>query len=531
MEVKYEDEDLGLIRYVLSPSSFANFRDTILYSRDTLTLNDVCEALQAKEKMKQMVSSDGSASNGEALAARGRTEKKSNNGSRGYKLWNPQTQKVVLSRNVIFNETGTLSDNLSSDAPIEGQQKSSVQVEHFIDVDNTPENDTVAVQDAQIPDNSPIVDDSSSVEHSSPVVQPPQHSVAASRAIWARKPVRRLIEECNIAYALSVAEEIEGNTEPSNYSEAITSADCNNWMTAMQDEMESLEKNGTWDLVKLPIDKKPVRCKWIFKRKEGISPSEPARYKARLVAKGYSQIPVDTWLILVRSIGGLFSGFSDICVIWIKGGLSQVMFSSLVVVLVSWKACLQATVALSTTEAEYMAISEACKEAIWLTGLYSELCGINCSCVTIHCDSQTAIYLTKDQMFHERTKHIDVRYHFIRGVIAEGGIKVRKISTHDNPADMMTKHVPTSKFVLCSSLVGIKGKDENSKEEESQEKGAVRSTACRVSAEAKKGLPPDRMKNLSSLGIDEDSTLKAMKRASHRNLDSDLGGLKSAEQG
>jgi hypothetical protein len=89
---------------------------------------------------------------------------------------------------------------------------------------------------------------------------------------------------------MSVAEEIEGNLGPSNYSEAITFADCNNWMTAMQDEMESLEKNGTWDLVKLPKNKKPVRCKWIYKRKEGISPSEPARYKARLVAKGYSQI-------------------------------------------------------------------------------------------------------------------------------------------------------------------------------------------------------------------------------------------------
>ena len=55
-------------------------------------------------------------------------------------------------------------------------------------------------------------------------------------------------------------------------------------MTAMQEEMESLEKNGTWDLVKLPKGKKTVRCKWIFKRKE-------ERYKVRLVSKGYSQIP------------------------------------------------------------------------------------------------------------------------------------------------------------------------------------------------------------------------------------------------
>jgi ribonuclease HI len=121
---------------------------------------------------------------------------------------------------------------------------------------------------------------------------------------------------------------------------------------------------------------------------------------------------------------------------------------------VSWKACLQATVAMSTTEAEYMAVAEATKEALWLKGIYSELCGIK-SCITIHCDSQSAIYLTKDQMITERSKHIDVRYHFVRDVIEKGLVKVCKISTHDNPADMMTKHVPVAKFELCPSLVGI----------------------------------------------------------------------------
>ena len=51
-------------------------------------------------------------------------------------------------------------------------------------------------------------------------------------------------------------------------------------------------------------------------------------------------------------------------------------------------------------------------------------------------------------MFHERTKHIDVRYHFIRGAVAKGDVKVCKISTHDNPTDMLTKHVPVAKFEL-----------------------------------------------------------------------------------
>ena len=121
---------------------------------------------------------------------------------------------------------------------------------------------------------------------------------------------------------------------------------------------------------------------------------------------------------------------------------------------VSWKATLQPVVALSTTEAEYMAVAEACKESVWLKGLYAELCQDD-SCINLFCDSQSAIYLTKDQMFHERTKHIDIKYHYVRDVVAQGTLKVCKISTHDNPADMMTKLVPVAKFELCSNLVGL----------------------------------------------------------------------------
>jgi hypothetical protein len=82
----------------------------------------------------------------------------------------------------------------------------------------------------------------------------------------------------------------------------------------------------------------------------------------------------------------------------------------------SWKARLQDTVVLSTTEVEYMAIAEVTKEALWLKGIYSKLCGIK-SCITIHCDSQSAVYLTKDQMITEKFKHIDIRYHFGRDII------------------------------------------------------------------------------------------------------------------
>jgi hypothetical protein len=101
-----------------------------------------------------------------------------------------------------------------------------------------------------------------------------------------------------------------------------------------------------------------------------------------------------------------------------------------------------------------MDVSEACKELIWLKGLYAELCGVD-FCINLYYDSQSAIYHTKDQMFYERTKHVDIKYHFVRDVIEEGKLKVCKINTHDNPPDMMTKPVPVAKFEHCSSLVGL----------------------------------------------------------------------------
>jgi hypothetical protein len=78
MEVKYEDEDLALLLLVSLPSSFTNFRDTICISHDTLTLTEVYEVLQQREKMKTMVQEEGS-SKAEALPARGRTEQRTTN--------------------------------------------------------------------------------------------------------------------------------------------------------------------------------------------------------------------------------------------------------------------------------------------------------------------------------------------------------------------------------------------------------------------------------------------------------------------
>ena len=121
---------------------------------------------------------------------------------------------------------------------------------------------------------------------------------------------------------------------------------------------------------------------------------------------------------------------------------------------VSWKATLQFTVALSTTEAEYMALTEAAKEAIWLKGLVQDL-GLEQDCLDIYCDNQSALHLARDQMYHERTKHVDVRYHFIRDLVEKGDVRLQKIHTAHNPADMFTKPIPAIKFRNFLNLIKI----------------------------------------------------------------------------
>ncbi|GJX58475.1 hypothetical protein Tco_0289865 [Tanacetum coccineum] len=111
---------------------------------------------------------------------------------------------------------------------------------------------------------------------------------------------------------------------------------------------------------------------------------------------------------------------------------------------VSWKATLQHVVALSTTEAEYMALTEAVKEAIWLRGLLEEL-GVELNTVAVNCDNQGAIHLSRNHVFHERTKHINVRYHFIREVLEAKTVKVLKVGTEHNVADALTKVVYDAK--------------------------------------------------------------------------------------
>ena len=75
--------------------------------------------------------------------------------------------------------------------------------------------------------------------------------------------------------------------------------------------------------------------------------------------------------------------------------------------------------------------------------------------VSLYCDSQSAIYLAKNQLYHARIKHIDVRFHKIRELVAAGELLLEKIHTSENASDMLTKPISADKFKHCLDLTNV----------------------------------------------------------------------------
>ena len=635
-------------------------------------------------------------------------------GVKGFRIWSPSEKRVILSRNVVFDENSMVHSYVQATESEEGDGGKQVEQRKVDGNGDAEESSPQSQTEAAGPSNVPYPE-----EHHSLAQERPR------RANFGVPPTRYGYEDI-MAFALQVAEAVDPY-EPSSYKDAVSSAEASQWLAAMGDEMESLHKNQTWELAKRPVGRKIVTCKWLFKKKDGLSPAEGQRYKARVVARGFSQkegvdyneifspvvrhtsirvllaivahqnleleqLDVKTAFLhgeldeeiymtqpdgfqepgkedyvcrLKKSLYGLkqsprqwykkFDSYMieigytrspyDSCVYYnkvrdgsriylilyvddmllaavekseiqkLKGLLSaefetkdlgaakkilgmeiyrdraqrklflsqkgyiekvlsrfgmanakpidtpsaanahlstafapkssdekeymeHIPYASAVGSLmyamvctrpdlahavsvvsrymadpgkehwqavkrifrylrgtsdiglhygansqcvisgysdsdyagdvdsrrsmtgyvftlggsvVSWRATLQPTVTLSTTEAEYMALTEAAKEGIWLRGLITDL-GLHHDQAVVYCDSLSAICLTKDQVHHERTKHIDVRYHFLR---SEKRIKVNKVGTADNPADMFTKPVPQSKFQHCLNLLNI----------------------------------------------------------------------------
>ena len=131
-----------------------------------------------------------------------------------------------------------------------------------------------------------------------------------------------------------------------------------------------------------------------------------------------------------------------------------------------WSSKKQAVVVLPSTEAKYISQTHAAKEAVWLRNFIVELQGKPQGPLTVLCDNQDAIALSKDNKFHSRMKHIDLRYHFIREAVDEGKINVEYIPTAENVADVFMKALARPKFEVFVERLGLGGIKEGRKNKE-----------------------------------------------------------------
>jgi hypothetical protein len=122
---------------------------------------------------------------------------------------------------------------------------------------------------------------------------------------------------------------------------------------------------------------------------------------------------------------------------------------------ISWQSQKQKATALSSCEAEYMASTAAACQAVWLRRMLDELLGKKNGATTIFIDNKSAIQLCNNPVFHERSKHIDTRFHFIRECVQDGKINVEYVPTGEQLADIMTKALPRPRFQELRRKLGI----------------------------------------------------------------------------
>ncbi|GKE52776.1 retrovirus-related pol polyprotein from transposon RE1, partial [Tanacetum coccineum] len=199
------------------------------------------------------------------------------------------------------------------------------------------------------------------------------------------------------------------------------------WCDDMKKEIGALESNGTWELKTLPPRKKAICCKWVYKTKYN-NDGTIQRHRARLVIyKNRQHEGVDykeTFAPVAKMV--IVKTFLSVAATK-KWELHQMDIKN------------QHIVFRSSTEAEYRIMATTIRELKWLKGLLHSFGVVHSRPMKLLCDSQAAIPIAANPVFHERTKHIEVDSHFIRDEIQSRNIVIENVQMTEKLIDIFTK--------------------------------------------------------------------------------------------
>jgi len=122
---------------------------------------------------------------------------------------------------------------------------------------------------------------------------------------------------------------------------------------------------------------------------------------------------------------------------------------------ITWQSQKQRVVALSSCEAEYIAVATAACQGVWLARLLAELKGEEAATISLKIDNQSAIALSRNPVFHDQSKHIDIKFHYIRECVEENRVQLQSIGTVEQLADICTKALGRERFCELRSKLGV----------------------------------------------------------------------------
>ncbi|GAU15733.1 hypothetical protein TSUD_235460 [Trifolium subterraneum] len=377
--------------------------------------------------------------------------------SKAYKLYNPVDKKIVISRDVVFDETKgwdwenkekikviNTDYNLLDDSITEAATPVTPTIEEGAISDDSS---TDAEAQGATSSEEIIVSDTSSDDDA--VLGPRIRKTPSHLRDFV---IGKEAEEEQQLHNLAVY----SSSDPETYEEASKSQ---KWKQAMDVEIEAIEANNTWELSDLPKGAKAIGVKWVYKTKYNEI-GQVDKYKARLVVKGYSQkYGIDYNEIHGKTYRNALCSYQknyEICDLDDRKSTSGYVFM-LGSGAISWSSKKQPIVTLSTTEAEFVAAASCACQGLWLRNVLEHLNISQKGTTLIHCDNSSSIKLSKNPILHGRCKHIDVRFHFLRDLTKDGVIGLVYCKSQDQLADAMTKPLKVDAFCKLRDSVGIVG--------------------------------------------------------------------------
>ncbi|GKB30952.1 retrovirus-related pol polyprotein from transposon TNT 1-94 [Tanacetum coccineum] len=280
------------------------------------------------------------------------------------------------------------------------------------------------------------------------------------------------------------------SVEPKNFKQAMTEP---SWIDAMQEEIHEFERLEVWELVSCPDKVLLIKLKWIYKVKTdefgGV-----LKNKARLVAQGFRQeegidfeesfapvARIEAIRIFVANAAhkNMTIYQMDIKTAFLNGDLKEEVYISQPEGFVDqdnpshvyklkkalyglkqapracWSSKKQKSTAISSTEAEYIALSGCCAQILWMRSQLTDY-GFQFNKVPLYCDNKSAIALCCNNVQHSRAKHIDVHYHFIKDQVENGIVVLYFVRTEYQLADIFTKPLPRERFNFLIEKLGMR---------------------------------------------------------------------------